>query len=123
RPRLGRDPAASDPRRAGAGGARGRPQPAPPEQAPDRGRCGRARHRRPAARPGGVRRRVPRARPDWSEVETVVRKTRARIDDAVHGATRAPYAALDLIAGARDWTPAEGYAAEKRAMAELLVSR
>ncbi|HZC30629.1 MAG TPA: 3-hydroxyacyl-CoA dehydrogenase family protein, partial [Gaiellaceae bacterium] len=59
---------------------------------------------------------------DWSELETVVRKTRARIDDAVHGATRAPYVALDLIAGARDWTIEDGYAAEEDAMAELLVS-
>jgi 3-hydroxyacyl-CoA dehydrogenase/enoyl-CoA hydratase/carnithine racemase len=65
---------------------------------------------------------VERAAPDWSELETVVRKTRARIDDAVHGATRAPYVALDLIAGAKDWTLEEGYAAEEDAMAELLVS-
>ena len=63
-----------------------------------------------------------RAEPDWSELETIVRKTRARIDDAVHGATRAPYAALDLIAGARDWTFDEGYAAEEAAMGELIVS-
>ena len=63
-----------------------------------------------------------RAEPDWSELETVVRKTRARIDDAVHGATRAPYVALDLIAGARDWTIEEGYAAEEAAMSELIVS-
>jgi 3-hydroxyacyl-CoA dehydrogenase/enoyl-CoA hydratase/carnithine racemase len=66
---------------------------------------------------------VERAAPDWSELETVVRKTRARIDDAVHGATRAPYVALDLIAGAKDWTLEDGYAAEEEAMGELLVSR
>src|SRR5438309_4255146 len=65
---------------------------------------------------------IEREGPDWSELETVVRKTRARIDDAVHEATRAPYVALDLIAGARDWTIEEGYAAEEQAMAELLVS-
>ena len=65
---------------------------------------------------------VERGEPDWSELETVVRKTRAKIDDAVHGATRAPYVALDLIAGARDWSLDEGYAAEEDAMAELLVS-
>jgi 3-hydroxyacyl-CoA dehydrogenase/enoyl-CoA hydratase/carnithine racemase len=63
-----------------------------------------------------------RDEPDWSELETVVRKTRSRIDDAVHGATRAPYVALDLIAGARDWSVEEGYLAEEDAMAELLVS-
>jgi 3-hydroxyacyl-CoA dehydrogenase/enoyl-CoA hydratase/carnithine racemase len=65
---------------------------------------------------------LAREEPDWSKLETVVRKTRSRIDDAVHGATRAPYVALDLIAGARDWPIEEGYVAEERAMAELLVS-
>jgi 3-hydroxyacyl-CoA dehydrogenase/enoyl-CoA hydratase/carnithine racemase len=65
---------------------------------------------------------LERAEPDWSELDTVVRKTRAKIDDAMHGATRAPYAALDLIAGARDWSIDEGYAAEEDAMAGLLVS-
>jgi 3-hydroxyacyl-CoA dehydrogenase/1,4-dihydroxy-2-naphthoyl-CoA synthase len=65
---------------------------------------------------------IERAEPDWSELETVLRKARSRVDDAVHGATRAPYVALDLIAGARDWTLEEGYAAEEDAMAELLVS-
>jgi 3-hydroxyacyl-CoA dehydrogenase/enoyl-CoA hydratase/carnithine racemase len=65
---------------------------------------------------------IERAEPDWSDLENVVRKTRARVEDAVHGATRAPYAALDLIAGAHDWTIDEGYAAEEDAMAELLVS-
>jgi 3-hydroxyacyl-CoA dehydrogenase/enoyl-CoA hydratase/carnithine racemase len=66
--------------------------------------------------------KVEREAPDWSDLETVVRKTRARVDDAVHGATRAPYVALDLIAGARDRPVEEGYAAEEQAMAELMVS-
>ncbi len=65
---------------------------------------------------------LARETPDWSELETVLRKTRSRVDDAVHGATRAPYVALDLIAGAKDWTIEEGYAQEEAAMAELLVS-
>jgi 3-hydroxyacyl-CoA dehydrogenase/enoyl-CoA hydratase/carnithine racemase len=65
---------------------------------------------------------VERTEPDWSDVETVIRKARSRVDDAVHGATRAPYAALDLIAGAQHWSLEEGYAAEEDAMAELLVS-
>jgi 3-hydroxyacyl-CoA dehydrogenase/enoyl-CoA hydratase/carnithine racemase len=63
-----------------------------------------------------------RAAPDWSDVESVLRRARARVDDAVHGATRAPYVALDLIAGAETWPLEEGYAAEEDAMAELLVS-
>ena len=65
---------------------------------------------------------IERPAPDWSELDAVTRKARARIDDAVHGATRAPYAALDLIAGAKDWSLDEGYAAEEQAMADLLVS-
>ena len=65
---------------------------------------------------------IERAAPDWSELDTVLRKARSRVDDAVHGATRAPYVALDLIAGAKDWTIEEGYGAEEDAMAELLVS-
>jgi 3-hydroxyacyl-CoA dehydrogenase/enoyl-CoA hydratase/carnithine racemase len=65
---------------------------------------------------------LEREAPDWSELETVVRKTRSKIDDAVHGATRAPYMALDLIAGAKDWPLEDGYVAEENAMAELLVS-
>jgi len=65
---------------------------------------------------------IERTEPDWSNVETVLRKARSRVDDAVHGATRAPYVALDLIAGAQHWSLEEGYAAEEDAMAELLVS-
>ena len=65
---------------------------------------------------------LDRSDPDWAELDTVLRKARSRVDDAVHGATRAPYVALDLIEGARDWTLEEGYAAEERAMADLLVS-
>jgi 3-hydroxyacyl-CoA dehydrogenase/enoyl-CoA hydratase/carnithine racemase len=65
---------------------------------------------------------LERARPDWSELENVVRKTRNRIDDAVHGATRAPYVALDLIAGAQGWSLAEGHRAEEEAIGELMPS-
>jgi 3-hydroxyacyl-CoA dehydrogenase/enoyl-CoA hydratase/carnithine racemase len=69
-----------------------------------------------------IRQTTQTDRPDWTDLDAIVRKTRSRIDDAVHGATRAPYVALDLIAGARDWSLEEGYAAEEAAMAELLVS-
>jgi 3-hydroxyacyl-CoA dehydrogenase/enoyl-CoA hydratase/carnithine racemase len=65
---------------------------------------------------------IDRPEPDWSDVEPVLRRARSRVDDAVHGATRAPYVALDLIAGAQHWSPEEGYAAEEDAMAELLLS-
>jgi 3-hydroxyacyl-CoA dehydrogenase/enoyl-CoA hydratase/carnithine racemase len=65
---------------------------------------------------------LERVEPDWSELDTLLRKARSRVDDAVHGATRAPYVALDLIAGAKDWTIDEGYRAEEDAMGELLAS-
>lgn len=65
---------------------------------------------------------LERAEPDWSDLESVLRKARSRVDDSVHGATRAPYVALDLIEGARDWSIEDGYAAEDRAMTELMLS-
>ncbi len=65
---------------------------------------------------------IERDPPDWSETETVLRKAHARVDDAVHGATRAPYVALDLIEGARGWSLEEGYAAEEQALGELMTS-
>jgi 3-hydroxyacyl-CoA dehydrogenase/enoyl-CoA hydratase/carnithine racemase len=65
---------------------------------------------------------IERTPADWSELETVLRRARSRVDDAVHGATPAPYVALDLIAGAKNWSLEEGYAAEESALAELLPS-
>ena len=65
---------------------------------------------------------IERAAPDWSDVDTILRKARARVEDAVHGATRAPYVALELIKAANDLTVEQGYAAEEAAMGELLVS-
>ena len=65
---------------------------------------------------------IERVEPDWSDAETVFRKARSRVDDAVHGATRAPYVALQLIAGAQEWTLEQGYEAEENAMADLLLS-
>jgi 3-hydroxyacyl-CoA dehydrogenase/enoyl-CoA hydratase/carnithine racemase len=73
-------------------------------------------------KPGQTRQTGQPDRPDWTDLDAIVRKTRSRIDDAVHGATRAPYVALDLIAGAKEWSLEEGYAAEEEAMSELLVS-
>ena len=64
-----------------------------------------------------------RAEPDWSELETVLRRARTAVDDAVHGAAPAPYAALDLIEGAGSWTLEEGYRREEEAIADLILSR
>jgi 3-hydroxyacyl-CoA dehydrogenase/enoyl-CoA hydratase/carnithine racemase len=65
---------------------------------------------------------IERAEPDWSELDTIMRKARSRVEDAVHGATRAPYVALELIRAAKELTVEQGYAAEEAAMGELLVS-
>jgi 3-hydroxyacyl-CoA dehydrogenase/enoyl-CoA hydratase/carnithine racemase len=57
---------------------------------------------------------------DLEDTQEVVRKARARLDGQVHGATPAPYRALDLIEGAARWSLEEGYRAEEDALAELL---
>ena len=63
---------------------------------------------------------IERDEPDWSELETIMRRARTDVDDAVHGASPAPYRALDLIEGAATWTIEEGYRQEEAAIAELL---
>jgi 3-hydroxyacyl-CoA dehydrogenase/enoyl-CoA hydratase/carnithine racemase len=65
---------------------------------------------------------ISRPEPDWSDAETILRKARSRVEDAVHGATRAPSVALDLIEGAHEWSIGEGYAAEESALGELMTS-
>jgi len=66
----------------------------------------------------GAGKRRPAA--DLSDAAEVVRKARSRLDGQVHGATPAPYRALDLIEGASSWTIEEGYRAEEDALAALL---
>jgi 3-hydroxyacyl-CoA dehydrogenase/enoyl-CoA hydratase/carnithine racemase len=61
-----------------------------------------------------------RTAPDWSDAETIFRRARTAVDDAVHGAAPAPYVALDLIEGAQHWSVDEGYAREEEAVGELL---
>jgi 3-hydroxyacyl-CoA dehydrogenase/enoyl-CoA hydratase/carnithine racemase len=63
---------------------------------------------------------IERPEPDWSESETIMRRARTEVDDAVHGASPAPYRALDLIEGAATWTLEDGYRREEDAIAELL---
>jgi 3-hydroxyacyl-CoA dehydrogenase/enoyl-CoA hydratase/carnithine racemase len=66
---------------------------------------------------------LPRSEPDWTDAETVFRRARTAVDDQVHRAAPAPYAALDLIEVAPDWTLEEGYRREEDAIAELLPGR
>jgi 3-hydroxyacyl-CoA dehydrogenase/enoyl-CoA hydratase/carnithine racemase len=63
---------------------------------------------------------LQRTEPDWSDAETVFRRARTAVDDAVHGAAPAPYVALELIEGAQHWSLEEGYAREAEAVGELL---
>jgi 3-hydroxyacyl-CoA dehydrogenase/enoyl-CoA hydratase/carnithine racemase len=65
---------------------------------------------------------LERPEPDWTEAETIFRRARTSVDDAVHGATPAPYAALDLIEGAQRWSVDEGHRREEEAIAEILPS-
>jgi 3-hydroxyacyl-CoA dehydrogenase/enoyl-CoA hydratase/carnithine racemase len=63
---------------------------------------------------------LERAAPDWSDAETIFRRARTAVDDAVHGAAPAPYTALELIEGAQHWSLEEGYEREEEAVGELL---
>ncbi len=67
-----------------------------------------------------IERRLQREAPDWSDAETLFRRARTSVDDTVHGAAPAPYAALDMIEGAQAWTLEEGYRREEEAIGELL---
>ena len=71
---------------------------------------------RELAEEGGITREPP----DWSDAETIFRRARTAVDDHVHGAAPAPYVALDLIEGAREWTIDEGCRREEDAIAALL---
>jgi len=68
------------------------------------------------SRDGGLE----RPEPDWSNLDETIRRARAQVDDAVHGAAPAPYRALELIEGAASWTLEQGYWAEEEAIADLL---
>jgi 3-hydroxyacyl-CoA dehydrogenase/enoyl-CoA hydratase/carnithine racemase len=72
-----------------------------------------------------IEERAGKRRPnaDLSDVAEVCRKARSRLDGQVHGATPAPYRALDLIEGAATWSLEEGYRAEEDALADLLPGR
>jgi 3-hydroxyacyl-CoA dehydrogenase/enoyl-CoA hydratase/carnithine racemase len=61
-----------------------------------------------------------RETPSWQDAETIFRRARTNVDDTVHGAAPAPYTALDLIEGSREWSIEEGYEHERQAIGELL---
>ena len=69
-----------------------------------------------------ARDRPPREDADLSGTAEVVRLARRQLDDSLHGAAPAPYAALDLIEGASRWSLEDGYRAEEEALADLLFT-
>ncbi len=66
---------------------------------------------------------IERPEPDFTELETILRRARNDVDDSVHGAAPGPYRALELIEGSAAWSLEQGYRAEEDAIAELLPSR
>jgi 3-hydroxyacyl-CoA dehydrogenase/enoyl-CoA hydratase/carnithine racemase len=66
---------------------------------------------------------LERAEPDHGDVEKVLRKAEAQIDDAVHGAAPAPYCALELLETATNESLEDGLLAEAEAFADLVFTR
>jgi len=64
---------------------------------------------------------VDRASIDRDSWDDVVHAARAELDARLHGATPAPYVALDLIAQAKTATRDEGFAAEDDALTSLVM--
>jgi 3-hydroxyacyl-CoA dehydrogenase/enoyl-CoA hydratase/carnithine racemase len=64
---------------------------------------------------------VARAEIDRESWEGIVAFARAMLDDKLHGATPAPYVALDLVSAARTATRDEGFAAEDEALTALVM--
>jgi 3-hydroxyacyl-CoA dehydrogenase/enoyl-CoA hydratase/carnithine racemase len=64
---------------------------------------------------------APRAHIDRASWDQVVDGYRAGVDARIHGATPAPYRALDLVQAAKTASRDEGFAAEDSALAELVM--
>jgi len=64
---------------------------------------------------------LERVAPDLSLLADAVRRGRAQLDGAVHGAAPAPYRALDLLEGAATWSIEEGVRQEEEAVADLIL--
>jgi 3-hydroxyacyl-CoA dehydrogenase/enoyl-CoA hydratase/carnithine racemase len=71
------------------------------------------------ASPSAVTRAPLAPEADW---DSAVAAARFFADGKLHGAAPAPYRAISLVAGARDRSRDEGFAAEDEALADLLLS-
>ncbi len=63
---------------------------------------------------------VERQPPPHSDPETLFAKARAFVDSKVHGASPAPYRALELIRGSCAWDVERGFEEENRALGDLI---
>jgi 3-hydroxyacyl-CoA dehydrogenase/enoyl-CoA hydratase/carnithine racemase len=68
------------------------------------------------------KKKVERPAVDWSNFDQIYDGTKAVIDGMVHGAAIAPYRALDLIKGAKEWDFDKGFEEENKALGELIIS-
>ncbi len=67
---------------------------------------------------------IERTEPDHGNLDELLANARAFVDAKVHGATRAPYVAIDLIEfAARGGSLEEGYAKEEDGLTELVPAR
>jgi 3-hydroxyacyl-CoA dehydrogenase/enoyl-CoA hydratase/carnithine racemase len=64
---------------------------------------------------------IDRPEPDRDSWDGIVDFAQAMLDDKLHGATPAPYLALDLVRAARTSTRTEGFAAEDEALTSLVM--
>ena len=64
---------------------------------------------------------IERAEPDRASWDGIVDFAQAMLDDKLHGATPAPYLALDLVRAAKTATRTEGFAAEDEALTALVM--
>jgi 3-hydroxyacyl-CoA dehydrogenase/enoyl-CoA hydratase/carnithine racemase len=58
-----------------------------------------------------------------ANVKQIISKARAMVDARIHGATPAPYRALELIEGACSWDIDQGFEEENKALGDLIKSR
>lgn len=63
---------------------------------------------------------VERRPPLPADLESLFAKARAHVDGKVHGASPAPYRAMELIRGACAWDVERGFEAEDRALGDLI---
>jgi len=66
---------------------------------------------------------VERAPVSTEQVGALISKARAFVDGKVHGASPAPYRALELIQGACSWDVERGFEEENRALGDLIKTR